>query len=68
MMNDLEKIRHLIEHWIEHNKAHVETYHGWASRTAALGQNELSDVLTQIVHESEKLEILFHKALQSIED
>jgi len=31
-MNDIEKLKHLLEHWIEHNEAHVKTYNEWAVR------------------------------------
>ncbi len=31
-MTELEKLKHLLEHWIEHNEAHVKTYHEWAVR------------------------------------
>ena len=31
-MTELEKLKHLLEHWIEHNEAHVKTYNEWAVR------------------------------------
>lgn len=65
-MTELEKLKHLLEHWIEHNEAHVQTYSEWATKTASLGKKELSIILKQIADESKKLQGLFKKALKSI--
>ena len=65
-MTDLEKLKHLLKHWIEHNDAHIKTYSEWASRTDSLGENELSDILNKIVEESKRLNALFSKASEII--
>jgi len=65
-MTELEKLKHLIERWIEHNEAHVKTYGEWASKAEALGEAELSEVMKQIVVESGKLNGLFSKAMEII--
>ena len=31
-MNELEKLRVLIPHWIEHNQEHAEEFHRWAEQ------------------------------------
>jgi len=61
-MTELEKLKQLLEHWIEHNEAHVKTYDEWASKAESLGEKELSDILRQIAGESRNLEALFEKA------
>jgi rubrerythrin len=61
-MTELEKLKQLLEHWIEHNEAHVKTYDEWASKAESLGEKELSDILRQIAGESRNLEALFKKA------
>jgi hypothetical protein len=65
-MTELEKLKHLIEHWIEHNNAHVKTYSEWALKAESLGKKGLSGVLMKIAEESRKLEGLFQEALISI--
>jgi hypothetical protein len=65
-MTELEKLKHLLEHWREHNKAHVKTYSEWALRAELLGKRELADILQHIAEESKKLERLFKKALESL--
>lgn len=61
-MTDLEKLKHLLKHWMEHNNAHVKTYTEWAEKADALDKKDVSDILKQIVEESEKLNELFKKA------
>lgn len=65
-MTEIEKLKHLIEHWIEHNEAHAKIYGEWAAKAEALGETELSDLLKNIVEESGKLNDLFSKAMKLI--
>jgi ABC-type sulfate/molybdate transport systems ATPase subunit len=61
-MNDIDKLKHLVEHWAEHNKEHARTYLDWAQRAAALGRTDLSDVLKEIAEEASRIDGLFEKA------
>ena len=65
-MTELEKLRHLLKHWIEHNDTHVKTYTEWAEKAEALDRKDISDILKQIVQESNKLNELFEKAEETI--
>ncbi len=65
-MTELEKLKHLLQHWIEHNAAHVKTYREWAEKTDSLGEKELAEILSSIAAESKKLEGLFNKAINRI--
>lgn len=64
-MTEMEKLKHLLGHWIEHNEAHVKTYEEWASKAESSGEKKLSEILKQIAEENKKLEELFKKALES---
>lgn len=63
-MTEIEKLKQLLHHWLEHNDAHIDTYSEWASKAATLGERELSDILFQIAEESKKLNALFDRALK----
>lgn len=63
-MNDIEKLRHLIEHWSEHNQDHVKTYQEWADKAGALGKDKLAETLNQIADRTVQLEALFKEARQ----
>lgn len=65
-MTELQKLKHLLEHWAEHNDAHINTYSEWASKAESLGKNELAGILHNIVEESRKLNDLFSKAQKII--
>ncbi len=65
-MNELEKLRHLLEHWIEHNDAHVQTYTEWADKADSMGKHELSLIIKDIADNSKKLDELFKKAIAII--
>jgi rubrerythrin len=62
-MTELEKLKHLLHHWIEHNDAHVKTYSEWAEKAERLGNRELSNILKEIARETKNQEKLFKKAL-----
>jgi hypothetical protein len=65
-MTELEKLKHLLEHWIEHNGGHVKAYDEWARKAETLGEKELSGILDQIARESRRLEGLFQKARDTL--
>ena len=33
-MNEIEKLRMLLPHWIEHNEEHADEYQRWAEKAA----------------------------------
>jgi len=61
-MDDINKLHHLLEHWVEHNIDHAKSYAGWAEKAQALGRQELSDVLAEIAEETKKMDVLFKRA------
>lgn len=43
-MNETEKLRMLIPHWMEHNDEHGEEYYRWAGKAAEAGADLLAAV------------------------
>ena len=37
-MNDIEKLRVVLPHWLEHNQEHATEFTTWADRASAVGQ------------------------------
>ncbi|MGD2080362.1 MAG: hypothetical protein PVG55_04475 [Nitrospirota bacterium] len=58
----MDKLRHLIGHWMEHNAEHEKTYLDWAGRAEEAGKPALAEVLRQIAAETRGLEKLLEKA------
>jgi hypothetical protein len=41
-MTDLDKLRALLPHWIEHNAEHAAEFRLWAEKAKATGQEEVA--------------------------
>lgn len=61
-MDEMVKLKHLLEHWIEHNDEHVKTYRDWAEKALAAGKPELSEVLREIASQTKAMEKLLLRA------
>lgn len=64
-MEEIAKLPHLIDHWMEHNEEHVKTYLHWADIAERSGKNELARILREIAGEYGKLEGLLRKAKEA---
>ena len=64
---EMEKLRMLLEHWIEHNHEHADTYMQWAEKLRASGNVRLSEMLVEIASQAKKMDVLFEKARQEID-
>ncbi len=53
MPSDLERLRVLIPHWIEHNAEHAEEFRRWAERARAAGADAAAD---HIIRAAEAME------------
>ena len=40
---ELDKLRILLSHWIEHNKEHGEEFREWAKRASDLGESTVRE-------------------------
>lgn len=65
-MEDMEKLKHLIEHWMEHNVEHEKTYLDWAGRAEEAGKPVLAETLRQIADETRRMEKLFEMARDAV--
>lgn len=63
-MDDLDKLRHLLHHWKEHNKEHGETYRKWAEKIKAMGYEDLGEALECLFHKTEEMDNCFEKIAQ----
>jgi hypothetical protein len=52
-MDEREKLRILIHHWIEHNREHAEEFREWAGEARAIEEQAASD---NILKAAERLE------------
>jgi hypothetical protein len=66
-MNESEKLKMLLNHWMEHNNEHAAIYKDWAEKASAFGNEGLSETLGRLYHESKKLNLLFEEAIRKID-
>jgi hypothetical protein len=64
IMDETEKLRRLLSHWIEHNSEHALIYKGWAEKALSLDNEELSETLELLFYETMSLNMLFEKAIK----
>jgi hypothetical protein len=61
-MDDLQKLKHLIGHWKEHNEEHAQTYLEWSKKADASGKGELAAILRELAEGTLRMEKLFERA------
>ncbi|MDD3619395.1 MAG: hypothetical protein RBR09_05250 [Desulfobulbaceae bacterium] len=44
-MNDMDKLRVLLPHWLEHNRGHGREFAKWAELMHAAGRGEIAELL-----------------------
>lgn len=65
-MDELEKLKRLLHHWMEHNKEHAQLYRDWSEKVLSLGNIELSKITDRLYHETMSLNRLFEEAIKKI--
>jgi hypothetical protein len=65
-MENHEKLRTLLHHWMEHNDEHAETYREWAEKAAATGNQDVAAVLMKLCDETKKLTPLMKEAMDKL--
>lgn len=64
--SEMEKLKILLDHWIEHNKEHGEEFREWAEKARDLGETVVhEDMLDAAQHMNKASESLL-KALEEL--
>jgi metal-responsive CopG/Arc/MetJ family transcriptional regulator len=58
-MTDMDKLKRLLEHWIEHNRSHREDYEKWSERMEAITKEDQARILKDIAKETRSIDKLF---------
>ncbi|NOQ46684.1 MAG: hypothetical protein GQ559_08455 [Desulfobulbaceae bacterium] len=62
-MNDLEKLRVMLPHWIEHNSGHGEEFAGWAEKLSE-SDGEIAGLLARAVTSLQEAQSALEQALE----
>ena len=61
-----EKLKILLNHWIEHNTEHAQEYAEWAEKAKGFGQAEVYDEIMQAVQQMNTMNGNLQKALERL--
>ena len=62
-MDNVEKLRVMLQHWIEHNKGHVEEFEKWQQTMIEEGHTSLAGHITEAVKTMATVNTQLTKAL-----
>lgn len=54
MLNDSDRIRKLLPHWMEHNAEHAQEFRDWAERVRALGDDDAAEAIVRAAEAMEQ--------------
>ncbi len=59
---DKAKLKHLIEHWIEHNDSHSRSFTEWSTKIEAAGYADISDDIKKAAEKMNECSKLLEEA------
>lgn len=62
-MENVEKLRVLLQHWIDHNKGHAEEFSKWQEIVTAEGQPSIADHIARAIEQMLKVNEHLKQAL-----
>lgn len=65
-MEQLKKLKRLLNYWKEHNNEHAQIYMDWAEKVSSIGNEELSRTLVRLYMEQKRLNRRFEEAKRMI--
>ncbi|MBF0487411.1 MAG: hypothetical protein HQK98_04555 [Nitrospirae bacterium] len=66
-MDDYDKLKAMLQHWLEHNDEHADTYVKWAEKPSVLSVGGLPELLNKISTETKKISGFFREAISILE-
>ena len=63
---DLAKLKHLVGHWIEHNRSHEASYTEWAGRAREMGNGTAAEFIEMAVEQMEEADAMLAEALKHL--
>ncbi len=62
---ETERLRHLLEHWIEHNDEHVKKYKEWADRIRS-EREDIAELIEESIAHFEKGNEVLRKVMERL--
>ena len=65
-MEERDRLRVMVEHWIKHNEAHFDEYQRWAEKAGSLGMEEVKGRILHAVEQIKKANEILRSALEGL--
>lgn len=65
-IEELAKLKTLLEYWIEHNREHSQEFGEWAEKAKALGEEEVSRTISEAIQKIDGSSRLLAQALKRL--
>jgi len=62
-----DKLRVLLNYWVEHNREHSQEFREWADKAKAFGEVEIADEMLLAAQEMDKASKLLSQSLKRLE-
>ena len=63
---ELEKLRILLPHWIEHSHSHQEEFKKWAAVARDEGKGDVADLIEKAITAMSEVDTILEKGLASL--
>ena len=65
--DEREKLKTMLNYWIEHNREHSQEFRQWADKAKGLGEAEAGEEMLQAAQEMDKASETLTQALRRLE-
>ncbi len=62
---EIERLRHLLDHWIEHNDEHVKKYREWAEKIRS-EREDIAELIEESISHFERGGEILKKAVERL--
>lgn len=67
-METEQKLAQLLPHWVEHNRAHLDTYRQWADKATKAGLTEVAGNMGEAIQSIQQANEALERALGPLRD
>jgi hypothetical protein len=67
-IDERDKLRALLNYWVEHNREHSQEFKEWADKAKILGEVEVAEEIRQAAREMDKASGLLSQSLKRLEE
>jgi len=67
-IDERDKLKALLNYWIEHNREHSQEFKEWADKAKILGEVEIAEEILQAAQEMDKASGLLSQSLKRLEE